>query len=313
MDDITATPQWAALLATPPPPHLAELFASDPGRAERYLLEVGDLRIDYAKQRVDDAVLAALLDVAAAAGVTERRDAMFAGEPINVTEGRPVLHVALRAPQRRDDRARRPRRRRRRPRRARPRRRLRRAGPRRHVDRRDRQAHPHGRQHRHRRLRSRSGDGLPGARRLPPPGADGPVRVQRRRRRHRRRARRSRPAETLFVVSSKTFTTIETLTNARTARDWLIAQLGDGRRRPALRRRQHERRGGRRLRHRHRQHVRVLGVGRRALLRGLGDRPVADDRHRAPITSPSSSPASTPSTSTSAARRPSATHRSCSA
>ena len=82
------------------PPHLAELFAADPSRAERYLLEVGDLRIDYAKQRVDDAVLAALLDVAAAAGVTERRDAMFAGEPINVTERRPALHVALRAPRR---------------------------------------------------------------------------------------------------------------------------------------------------------------------------------------------------------------------
>ena len=95
--DITSTPEWAALLATPAR-HLRELFAADPGRAERYLLEVGDLRIDYSKQRVDDAVLAALLDVAAAAGVAERRDAMFAGEPINVTEGRPVLHVALRAP-----------------------------------------------------------------------------------------------------------------------------------------------------------------------------------------------------------------------
>ena len=96
--DVTTTPQWAALLATPQPPHLRELFAADPGRAERYLLHVGDLRVDHAKQRVDDDVMAALLAVADAAGVEARRDAMFAGEPINVTEDRPVLHVALRAP-----------------------------------------------------------------------------------------------------------------------------------------------------------------------------------------------------------------------
>ncbi|MET0461094.1 MAG: glucose-6-phosphate isomerase, partial [Ilumatobacteraceae bacterium] len=96
--DVTTTPQWAALLATPPPPHLRELFAADPGRAERYLLHVGDLRVDHAKQRVDDGVMAALLAVADAAGVEARRDAMFAGEPINVTEGRPEQHVALRAP-----------------------------------------------------------------------------------------------------------------------------------------------------------------------------------------------------------------------
>ena len=62
------------------------------------MLEVGDLRIDYAKQRVDDAVLAALIDVAEAAGVAARRDAMFGGVPINTTEHRAVLHVALRAP-----------------------------------------------------------------------------------------------------------------------------------------------------------------------------------------------------------------------
>ena len=90
------------------------------------------------------------------------------------------------------------------------------------------------------------------------------------------------PAETLFIVSSKTFTTLETMTNAQSARDWLLEGLGgdaDGRG-EALRRRLDERREGVRVRHRHREHVRVLGLGRRPLLDGLGDRPVDDDRHR---------------------------------
>src|SRR5215218_244246 len=96
--DITTTPAWAHLLEVPRPASLRKLFAQDPGRAERYVVDVGDLRIDYSKQRVDDGVLAALLAVADAAGVAVRRDAMFVGEPINVTEHRAVLHVALRAP-----------------------------------------------------------------------------------------------------------------------------------------------------------------------------------------------------------------------
>ena len=89
------------------------------------------------------------------------------------------------------------------------------------------------------------------------------------------------PAETLFIVSSKTFTTLETLTNARTARDWLPRRArGRGGRRQALRRRVDQRREGREVRHRHRQHVRVLGLGRRPLLVRLRHRPVADDRDR---------------------------------
>ena len=89
------------------------------------------------------------------------------------------------------------------------------------------------------------------------------------------------PAETLFIVGSKTFTTLETMTNAAQR-----ARLGAGRagrrggRREALRRGVDQRRGGRRVRHRHRQHVRLLGLGRRPLLDGLGDRPVDDDRGR---------------------------------
>ena len=89
------------------------------------------------------------------------------------------------------------------------------------------------------------------------------------------------PAETLFVVSSKTFTTIETLTNARTARAWLVDALGEDAVAQHFVAVSHERRGGRRVRHRHGQHVRLLGLGRRPLLGRLGDRAVADDRHRA--------------------------------
>ena len=58
--DITSTPEWAALQRVTRPPHLRRLFADDPGRASRYVVEVGDLRIDYSKQRVTDEVLAAL-------------------------------------------------------------------------------------------------------------------------------------------------------------------------------------------------------------------------------------------------------------
>ena len=96
--DITTTPEWAALLATPRPAHLRSLFADDPGRADRYLAVAGDLRVDYSKHLIDDVVLSALLTVARTAGVAGSRDAMFAGERINTTEQRAVLHTALRAP-----------------------------------------------------------------------------------------------------------------------------------------------------------------------------------------------------------------------
>ncbi|HRB04111.1 MAG TPA: glucose-6-phosphate isomerase, partial [Ilumatobacteraceae bacterium] len=96
--DITTSPEWAALQTTPLPAHLRTLFADDPARAERYVVHAGDLRIDYSKHLVDDAVMAALQAVAATAGVEAHRDAMFAGEKINTTEQRAVLHTALRAP-----------------------------------------------------------------------------------------------------------------------------------------------------------------------------------------------------------------------
>ena len=88
--------------------------------------------------------------------------------------------------------------------------------------------------------------------------------------------------ETLFIVSSKTFTTLETMTNARTARDWALATLGDE---SAIAKHfvavSTNAEAVSEVRHRHRQHVRVLGLGRRPLLDGLGDRAVDDARHRA--------------------------------
>ena len=95
---VTETPEWAALQAIERPPHLRRLFADDPGRAGRYVTHAGDLVIDWSKHCVDDRIVAALLRVAEVTGVAERRDAMFAGERINVTEDRAVLHTALRAP-----------------------------------------------------------------------------------------------------------------------------------------------------------------------------------------------------------------------
>mgnify|MGYP001118481736 CR=1 FL=1 len=225
--DITTTPAWAALLRLPRPPHLRELFATDPGRAERYCIEVGDLRIDYSKQRIDDAVLDALLAVADAAGVTERRDAMFAGEPINVTERRAVLHVALRAPR----------------------------GTRIEVDGHDVVADVHAVLDRMgefaERVRDGSWRGATGERirtvvNIGIGGSDlGPAMATRALDAYRHPELTFRfvsnvdgadiagaladldPAATLFVVSSKTFTTIETLTNARTARAWLVDALGE--------------------------------------------------------------------------------------
>jgi glucose-6-phosphate isomerase len=96
--DITTTREWAALRATPPPPHLRELFAADPSRAARHTTVAGDLRVDWSKNLVDEQVVAAMLDVVRASTFVARRDAMFRGEAINTTERRAVLHTALRSP-----------------------------------------------------------------------------------------------------------------------------------------------------------------------------------------------------------------------
>src|SRR6476661_6704521 len=78
--------------------HLRELFAGDPGRGERLTAEAAGLYLDYSKNRVTDETMRLLVALAEESGVAERRDAMFRGEHINVSEDRAVLHVALRMP-----------------------------------------------------------------------------------------------------------------------------------------------------------------------------------------------------------------------
>ncbi|MFD3947838.1 glucose-6-phosphate isomerase [Streptomyces sp. NPDC058579] len=98
---LNRTPEWAALgkhREQLGDTQLRELFAADPDRGTAYTLRVGDLYLDYSKNLVTDETLALLRELAAATGVAELRDAMFRGEKINTTEDRAVLHTALRAP-----------------------------------------------------------------------------------------------------------------------------------------------------------------------------------------------------------------------
>ena len=99
--DITTTSQWAALQEHAEATRsitLRDLFAADPERGVRMACEVGDLYVDYSKNDVTDQTLTMLVDLAKAAGLPERTEAMFRGEHINTTEDRAVLHTALRAP-----------------------------------------------------------------------------------------------------------------------------------------------------------------------------------------------------------------------
>jgi len=226
---ITDTKAWAALKAHHKQVRdltLRELFRDDPERGERQVLEAVGLFLDYSKQRITAETLPLLLDVARAANVEERRDRMMAGEHINVTEDRSVLHIALRMP--RDHRL--------------------------TVDGVDvvREVHEtldrmatfatavrDGERlgHTGKRLRNVVNIGIG--------GSDlGPAMATQALANYRDRSMRFRfvsnidgtdlreatidldPAETLFIVASKTFTTLETLTNARSARQWLLAGLG---------------------------------------------------------------------------------------
>jgi glucose-6-phosphate isomerase len=226
---IDQTSEWAALVAhhaTLRDLHLRDLFAEDPGRAGRLAAEGAGLYLDYSKHRITDETVTLLLALARAAHVEARRDAMFEGERINVTEDRAVLHTALRAP----------------------------AGAVVEVDGHDVVPDVHEVLERMASfaLRVRSGDweGFTGARirnvvNIGIGGSDlGPAMATEALRHYADRSMRFRfvsnidgadireaiidldPAETLFIVASKTFTTLETLTNARTARDWLLAGLG---------------------------------------------------------------------------------------
>jgi glucose-6-phosphate isomerase len=207
--------------------HLRDLFAADPARGERLVLEAEGLYLDYSKNRVTDETLRLLVRLAEERGLRGRIDAMFAGERINATENRSVLHVALRAP--RDESIR--------------------------VEGEDVVPEVHGVLDRMEEFsnRIRSGDwrghtGKPIANvvNIGIGGSDlGPVMAYEALRWYSRRdltfrfvsnvdgtdiveaTRDLDPEQTLFVVSSKTFTTLETITNATTAREWLLAALHD--------------------------------------------------------------------------------------
>jgi glucose-6-phosphate isomerase len=206
--------------------HLRELFAEDPGRGERLTAEAAGIYLDYSKNRVTDETMRLLVALAEESGVPERRDAMFRGEHINVSEDRPVLHVALRMP----------------------------AGASLVVDGTDvvRQVHQVLGRMAGFAERVRSGDwtgytGKPirNVVNIGIGGSDlGPVMAYEALRHYCTRdiafrfvsnvdstdfaeATRDLSAdETLFIISSKTFSTLETMTNATTARDWVVGQLG---------------------------------------------------------------------------------------
>lgn len=228
--DITTTSAWEALTAhhaAVEATTLRELFADDPDRGRELTLTVGDLYIDYSKHRVTRETRALLLDLARAAGLEERRDAMFAGEHINTSEDRAVLHTALRLPR----------------------------GASLVVDGQDVVADVHSVLDEMGtftdRLRSGEWTGATGQRittvvNIGIGGSDlGPVMVDQALRHYADAGITARfvsnvdpadlvakldgldPATTLFIVASKTFSTLETLTNATAARRWLVAALGD--------------------------------------------------------------------------------------
>ena len=225
----TRRPAWKALSAhykQIKDIHLRKFFADDPQRGERFSVDAVGIFLDYSKNRINDETLKLLLQLAAESGLRERIDAMFRGEKINVSEKRAVLHVALRAP--RDEV-------------------IKTDGknvvPEVHavLDKMavfsDRVRSGEWKGHTGKRIRNVINVGIG--------GSDlGPVMAYEALRYYSQRDMTFRfvsnvdgtdfaeavqgldPAETLFVISSKTFTTLETMTNAHTARAWTLAGLG---------------------------------------------------------------------------------------
>jgi len=221
--DVTSLPQWMNLISHRVPGSIAELFAADPERARTWQVMAGDLRIDFSKHQIDRPILDALIEVAGAMDVPGWRDAMMGGQAINSTEGRAVLHTALRAPR----------------------------GSELVIDGHDVMADVHEARtamaQYAQRIRSQvSAEGqITDVVNIGIGGSDlGPAMVtdalwafgHRQIRSHFvsnvdgseivRTLRDLDPAHTLFIVVSKTFTTMETLMNAGTAREWLVAALG---------------------------------------------------------------------------------------
>jgi glucose-6-phosphate isomerase len=227
---LTERPAWKALEAnfkTVRELHLRKLFSDDPKRGERMIVEALGLYLDYSKNRITDETVKLLLQLAEESGLRARIDAMFQGEKINITEKRAVLHVALRAPK----------------------------GASIVVDGENVVPQVHAvldkmadfsnrvrsgawRGHTGKRIRNIVNIGIG--------GSDlGPVMAYEALKHYSDRdmtfrfvsnvdgtdfaeaVRDLEPAETLFIISSKTFTTLETMTNAHSARDWSLAGLGN--------------------------------------------------------------------------------------
>ena len=226
---LRARPAWSALEAHHSKVKglpLKQLFAEDPGRAERFSLDAAGIHFDYSKNRVTAETLGLLLRLADEAGLRGRIDAMFRGDKINISEGRAVLHVALRAPR----------------------------GASIEVDGSNVVPGVHEvldkMENFANRVRSGAWLGHTGKRirnviNIGIGGSDlGPVMAYEALRYYSERGLTCRfvsnvdstdfaeavhgldAAETLFIISSKTFTTLETMTNAHTARDWSLAGLG---------------------------------------------------------------------------------------
>ncbi len=224
------SPAWQALErhhSTMATRHLRDLFAEDPGRGERLCAEAAGIYLDYSKHRITDETMQLLVRLAEERQVPQRRDAMFAGEHINVSENRAVLHVALRMPR----------------------------GTHLGVDGADVVAEVHqvldemaafANEVRSGTWRGHTGKPIRNVVNIGIGGSDlGPVMAYEALRHYSKRdmtfrfvsnvdstdlveATRDLSAEeTLFVVCSKTFTTLETLTNATSARRWLVERLGD--------------------------------------------------------------------------------------
>src|ERR1043166_8310025 len=229
MSKLTERPAWKSLRdhqARIRDVHLRQLFADDPRRGERLAVEGVGLYLDYSKHRVTDETLRLLLRLAEEAELRERIDAMFRGDKINVTENRAVLHVALRAPRGQSIR----------------------------VDGKDVVPEVHAvldrmaefatrirdgrwKGHTGKRIRNVVNIGIGGSDLGAGMGYEALRHYSARDMTFRfvsnvdgtdfaEATRDLDPAETLFIVSSKTFTTLETMTNAHTARDWTLNGLG---------------------------------------------------------------------------------------
>jgi glucose-6-phosphate isomerase len=230
MTATTQLPSWKALQAHHQQLRdlqLRELFAQDPTRGERLTAEGAGIYLDYSKNRVTDETLALLQRLAGEVGLRQRIDAMFRGDKINLTEDRAVLHVALRAPR----------------------------GQHIEVDGQDVVPEVHqvldkmasfSEQVRSGDWKGHTGKPIRNIVNVGIGGSDlGPVMAYEALRSYSRRDMTFRfvsnvdgtdfaeatrdldPAETLFIISSKTFTTLETMTNARSAREWALATLKD--------------------------------------------------------------------------------------